>query len=310
MRSAAALLAALAASVALAACGGGAEPGASHEATLVLDFTPNAAHAGIYAALDEGYYRDRGIDLTVRAPSSSTDAPKLLAAGRTDFAVLDVNDLAIARDQGLPLVGVAPIVDVPLASVIAADRNAIRTPADLAGKTVGVTGLPSDDAVLDTVLRAGGVAPTDVKRETIGFGAIPALASGRVDAATAFWNDEGVTLQRRGVPIRFFRVDRLGAPAYPELVLTTRRQLSRRRPGLVNGVIAATRRGYRVAARDPGRALADLLASNPDLDRAEVSAQLRALDRARAFSPHLPPKRLEQMVAGGYEVGSKGSGAP
>src|SRR5947207_10099449 len=98
MRSAAALLAALAVSVALAACGGGAEPGASHEATLVLDFTPNAAHAGIYAALDEGYYRDRRIDLTVRAPSSSTDAPKLLAADRTDFAVLDVNDLAIARD--------------------------------------------------------------------------------------------------------------------------------------------------------------------------------------------------------------------
>src|SRR6266516_4361088 len=131
MRSAAALLAALAASVALAACGGGAEPGASTEATLVLDFTPNAAHAGIYAALREGYYRDAGVDLTVRAPSSSTDAPKLLAAGRTD--------LAIARERVLPLVGVAPIVDRPLASVIAGNRSEVRTPKDLAGKTVGVT---------------------------------------------------------------------------------------------------------------------------------------------------------------------------
>lgn len=303
MRSAAALLAALVASAALAACGGGAEPGASNEATLVLDFTPNAAHAGIYAALEEGYYRDRGIDLTVRAPSSSTDAPKLLAAGRTDFAVLDINDLAIARERGLPLVGVAPIVDVPLASVIVADRNRVKTPADLAGKTIGVTGLPSDDAVLDTVLRAGGVSPSDVHRETIGFGAIPALASGRVDAATAFWNDEGVTLERRGVPIRIFRVDRFGAPSYPELVLTTTRHELGQRPGLVKGVVDATRRGYRLASNDPGRALDDLLTSNPDLDRAEAAAQLRALDRARAFSSHLPRQRLQRLVARGYEVG-------
>src|SRR5689334_22168091 len=164
MRTVAALLAALALSVALAACGGGAEPGASKEATLVLDFTPNAAHAGIYAALRQGLYRHEGVDLTVHPPSSSTDAPKLLAAGRTDFAILDIHDLAIARRRGLPIVGVAPIVDRPLASVIARDRRAVQAPAALAGKTVGVTGLPSDNAVLDEILRAGGLAPGAVHR--------------------------------------------------------------------------------------------------------------------------------------------------
>jgi len=76
MRTVAALLAALAAAATLAACGGGAEPGASKEATLVLDFTPNAVHAGIYAALREGDYQDAGVDLHVQAPSSSTDAPR------------------------------------------------------------------------------------------------------------------------------------------------------------------------------------------------------------------------------------------
>jgi len=301
MRSAAALLAALAASTAFAACGGGAEPGAAREANLVLDFTPNAAHAGIYAALREGYYRDAGVGLAVRAPSSSSDAPKLLAAGRTEFAILDIHDLAIARRRGLPLVGVAPIVDRPLASVIAADRHAVRTPADLAGKTVGVTGLPSDNAVLDAILRAGGVAPADVRRETIGFGAIPALASGRVDAATAFWNDEGVTLERRGVPIRVLRVDDYGSPSYPELVLATTERLRREQPGLVRAVVRATHRGYGLAIDHPGRALDDLLAANPDLDRAETAAQLAALNRARAFQPHLPARRLRAMVARGFD---------
>ena len=61
--------------------------------------------------------------------------------------------------------------------MIARDPSAVRTPADLAGRTVGVTGLPSDDAVLDAILRAGGLPPTAVHRVTIGFGAVPALVS-------------------------------------------------------------------------------------------------------------------------------------
>ena len=66
----------------------------------MLDFTPNAVHSGIYAAQREGYYRDAGVDLTVRQPGESTDAPKLLEAGRADFAILDIHDLGIARERG------------------------------------------------------------------------------------------------------------------------------------------------------------------------------------------------------------------
>ena len=221
----------------------------------------------------------------MREPSASTDAPKLLEAGRADFAILDIHDLAIARERGLDLVGVAPIVERPLAAVIARDRNTIRTPADLAGKTVGVTGLPSDDAVLDSVLASAGLGPDSVHRITIGFGAIPALAAGRIDAATAFWNAEGVTLKRRGVPIRVFRVDDFGAPRYPELVLTTTRSTLRDDPGLVRAVVDATRRGYVFAASHRAEALDDLLAGTSGLDRGEEGAELDALERARAFVP-------------------------
>src|SRR5438552_8181486 len=99
MRSVVASLAAVLLALAIAGCGGGgAEPGASKEATLVLDFQPNAVHAGIYAALANDYYADRGVDLSVREPSASTDAPKLLIAGRAQFAILDIHDLALARE--------------------------------------------------------------------------------------------------------------------------------------------------------------------------------------------------------------------
>jgi putative hydroxymethylpyrimidine transport system substrate-binding protein len=196
---------------------------------------------------------------------------------------MDINDFGIARERGLGLVAMAAIVQRPLASVIAQDRNEIRTPADLAGKTVGVTGVPSDDAVLDTVLRSGGVDPADVHRVTIGFNAVADLAAGKIDAATAFWNAEGVQLQQMGVPIREFRVDQFGAPRYPELVLVTTSQLYL--TDVICRVDGALSRGYRVLRDDPDAALDDLLDSVNGLDREMQSAQFRALESSRAFSP-------------------------
>jgi putative hydroxymethylpyrimidine transport system substrate-binding protein len=283
MRVVAALLAAALLGAGVAACGGGgAEPGAPGGATLVLDFQPNAVHSGIYAAEANGYFEDEGVDLTIREPSSTADSAKLLQAGRADFAVMDINDFGIARERGLDLVPIAAIVQRPLASVIAGDRDAIRTPADLAGRTIGVTGVPSDDAVLDTVLRAGGVDPSDVRRITIGFNAVADLAARKVDAATAFWNAEGVQLERMGVPIREFRVDEFGAPRYPELLLVARSDTAA--GPLAARVRRGLGRGYRVLGRDPEAALADLLASVDGLDPDAQRAQLDGLVSSRAFA--------------------------
>src|SRR3954454_10885678 len=144
MRLVVALLATALLLAGAAGCGGsGAEPGAPIGATLVLDFTPNAVHSGIYAARRQGYYRDVGIDLTVRQPGESTDAPRLLEAGRADFAILDVHDLGIARERGLDLVGVMPLVQRPLAAVIAGKAGGVKRPRELEHHIVGVTGLPS-----------------------------------------------------------------------------------------------------------------------------------------------------------------------
>jgi putative hydroxymethylpyrimidine transport system substrate-binding protein len=283
MKRVAALLATALVVTSLVACGGGAEPGAPERATLVLDFQPNAVHTGIYTALQEGLYHRAGIDLNVQQPSASTDAPKLLEAGRAQFAILDIHDLAIARERGFDLVGVMPIVQRPLASVIAGDPSAVKRPRDLEGRTVGVTGLPSDDAVLDSVVSADGGDPQQVQRVTIGFNAVASLAAGRIDAATAFWNAEGVTLQREGVPIRVFRVDDYGAPRYPELVLVTTSKTLNDDPDLVHEVVDATARGYSLASSDPGQGLDDLLAADPSLDRGDQAAELRALESANAF---------------------------
>ena len=301
MRRVAALLAAALLAASLVGCGGGgAEPGAPKGATLILDFQPNAVHSGIYAAQANGYFRDEGVDLKIQEPSSTADNAKLLVSGRADFAVMDISDFGIARERGLDLVPIAAIVQLPLASVIARDPNEIRTPADLAGKTVGVTGVPSDDAVLDTVLRSGGVNPSDVRRVTIGFNAVADLAAGKIDAATAFWNAEGVQLHQMGSPIREFRVDQFGAPRYPELLLVARSGSE----SLGSKLTAALSRGYELLGHNPDQALNDLFEEVPGLDRASQRAQLDALTSARAFSlgdsmstPRLDRATLERWHA-------------
>jgi putative hydroxymethylpyrimidine transport system substrate-binding protein len=306
MRIAAALLAAVLA-VAVGGCGGddGAEPGAPTEATLVLDFTPNAVHAGIYTALRRGFYEDEGVELEVIEPGASTDAPKLLQSGRADLAILDIHDLALARERGFDVVGVAAIVQRPLAAVIARDRGAVADPSDLAGGEVGVTGLPSDDAVLDSVLETAGADPASVRRITIGFEAVKALAAERLDAATAFWNAEGVALRRLGVPTREFRVDDFGAPRYPELVLTTSAELLESDPDAVRAVAEATERGYAETIADPDASLDDLLASADGLEAAEQRAQLDSLIQADAFAPpgRLKARALRQWAAWDAEHG-------
>ncbi|HUC00663.1 MAG TPA: ABC transporter substrate-binding protein [Solirubrobacterales bacterium] len=291
MRRVVALLATVLLLAVLGGCGGdGAEPGAPKGATVVLDFTPNAVHSGLYAARSEGFYEEAGVDLQIQQPGESTDAPKLLAAGRTEFAILDIHDLGIARERGLPLVGLMPIVQRPLAAILARDDSGVRSPRELEGHTVGVTGLPSDEAVVDSEVSADGGNPDAVKEVTIGFNAVSSLAAGKVDAATGFWNAEGVALERLGVPFEAFKVDEYGAPPYPELILTTSEKTLADDPGLVEEVVAATRRGYAFTEAHPAQALDDLLAADKALERADQAEQLKVL------LPDLHPRPFDPRV--------------
>jgi ABC-type nitrate/sulfonate/bicarbonate transport system substrate-binding protein len=270
------LLAAVALALALAGCAGPGEHAPRDEsATLLLDFQPNAVHAGIYTALAHGYDRAEGVRLHVRQPSSSSDAVKLLAAGKVDFAILDIHDLAIARAKGSDVVGVMSIVQQPLAAVLA--QRSIHSPRDLEGRRVGVTGVPSDDAVLRSIVLGAGGDPALVHTVTIGFNAVPALLSGRVAAATAFWSAEGIALRERGRPVRAFKVADYGAPSYPELVLCVARTTLQDHPELVRATVTALERGYRLTVSDPEASASDLLDAAQGLDRATVDAELDAL---------------------------------
>jgi putative hydroxymethylpyrimidine transport system substrate-binding protein len=277
MSKVAALLAAVLGSTALGSCGDGAEPGAPRGATLVLDFQPNAVHAGIYLALERDFDDAEGVTLRVQAPSSSTDSVKLLLAGRAQFAILDIHDLALAREKGRDIVGVMAVVQRPLAALMAQPQ--IRRPRDLEGKKAGVTGLPSDDAVLSSIVRGDGGDPSKVRKVTIGFQAVSALLARRVDAATAFWNAEGVALSAQRPGIHQFKVDDYGAPPYPELVLCVSRETLQDDRSMVAATVRALRRGYQEAIADPESAV-EALVDRAHVKRDETARELDAVSPA------------------------------
>ena len=124
------------------------------------------------------------------------NAVKLLVSGRADFAILDIHDLALARERGRDLVGVMAIVQQPLAAILARRRSA--RPRELEGRRVGVGGLPSDDAVLRSIVAgAGGDPATGATRRRSASRRCEACCRPRC-GRDGFWNVEGVALRARG----------------------------------------------------------------------------------------------------------------
>jgi putative hydroxymethylpyrimidine transport system substrate-binding protein len=266
----------------LAACGSSSS-GSQPTVTVALDFTPNPVHAPLYEAARDGRDAAHGIRLQIRKPGSGPDSLKLVASGKVDLGVLDIQDLAIARSQGTDLVAVAALIDRPLAALIA--QPGIARPRALQGRTVGVSGLPSDPAFVKAVVDHDGGDASRVKEVTIGFDAVSRLLTKRVDAVPAFWNAEGVTLKRRGLDVKEFKIEDYGAPAYPEVVLMTSRATLAKEGDRIRRALAAIEDGVAATRAHPGDAVSVIAREAETQDRGLVRAELDAV--LPLFAPHL-----------------------
>jgi putative hydroxymethylpyrimidine transport system substrate-binding protein len=291
-----ALLAVLA--VALAGCGEKSEPRAGAPSAapdhlrVMLDYFPNADHAGLYAARAQGDYAAAGLDVTLTPPSDPAAPLKLLRAGRTDLAISYEPELLLARDQGATdLVAVAALVQTPLTSLMSIGKHPIRDPAQLAGTRVGTAGIPYQSAYLKTILAHAKVDPARVDETNVGFNLVPAMLSGKVDATLgAFWNYEGVDLKRRGKQPVALRMDQLGVPTYAELVVVARRKdLDVDGANRIRRFLQATARGYTRLKTQPAQGVDALLKADKGLDRglqlASVQATTDAFFPADASKP-------------------------
>ncbi len=254
----------------LAGCGekeDALQPSGSKRVELMLDYFPNADHAGIYAAQAGGHFEQAGLDVEIRQPPDPAAPIKQVAAGRVDLAISYEPEVLRARDEGLSVVSIGAIVQEPLTSIMSLPKAKIRRPRDLRGKTVGTAGIDYQTAYLQTILGAAGVPVDSVKQRDVGFSLTPALLTGRVDATLgAFWNYEGTDLRLRGKRPQIIRIEDAGVPTYNELVLVANEDALERDGDKLRAFIGALSRGTRDLRANPERAIEGLLEANPDLD--------------------------------------------
>lgn len=285
-------LALAAAALALGGCGDDGELGERTEATVVLDFVPNAVHTGIYCALDEGLYEDQNIELKVVEPTSTSDTLKLIDQGKAEIGLADAIDVGQQNAAGLGGEAIMAVVQRPLGGVMTLADSGIRRPRDLEGTTIGITGVPSDRAVLGSVLEGDGARNDDIDVVSIGFNTVPALVGGRVDAITAYPAADGTALEQRGERVRSFLLDDWGGPTYPGLVAFSTREEIERDPELMQGFADATVEGYERTIEDPQGCLDTLVEQVPEIDPELAAAQLEAY--------------LPLFEAGGHDFGTIG----
>ena len=274
----------LAGVLSLAACGEREEPTSAGAAALaspqplevMLDFAPSPEHAGLFAAQEGGAFEAARLDVRLTEPPEPSAPLEALEAGEVDIAISHEPELLLARDRGADLVSIGALVQVPLTAIVSSGENAVRRPEQLRGQRVATAGLAYQEALLGAILEGAEVRPADVEIADVGFELLEATVSDRFAAVFgATWNDEAVELRLADRRPSALRVQRLGVPAYAELVFVVRAQDARERGALLRRFMQAVARGHRMLREDPGEGTAALLRENRDLDRRATRASVR-----------------------------------
>jgi putative hydroxymethylpyrimidine transport system substrate-binding protein len=226
-----------------------------------LDWVPNPDHVGLYYAQDNSYFSDSGLTINFQSPSNAADPIKLVALNKVDLAITYEPEMFYGQQNGLPVMAVATIVPVPLNSMIVSPTQTVTSLDQIGGMSVGVTGIPSDDAFYTTMLKTAGLSEGDVTKVNVGFNLVPSLLSDKVQAIIGgYRNVEAIQVeQESGTKPTVFPANELGVPSYAELVVAANAERLQSDPAYADAVrrfVAATVKGTDDAIADPDGATA------------------------------------------------------
>jgi len=256
--------------------------------TVVLDWTPNTNHSGLYLALANGWYKDAGLDVKVVEPGE-TSGLQLLAAGQADFAYSVAEELLPARAAGADVVSVATVIEHNTSSLLSLTSAGITRPRDLEGKRYGSYGSDLEKAIISSLVKCDGGDPSKVKfvplvSDDFRIG----LTQNQFDAAWVF--DAWDTIRLRDVDgmdvstIAFRDWFSCIPDWYTPLLATSGKEI-KDDPATVRAFVETTARGYAAAMEDPQAAADALMAAAPELDKGLVTKSAQWLADKYADSP-------------------------
>jgi len=219
--------------------------------SLQLQWVTQAQFAGYYVALDKGYYRQEGIDLTIKPGGPDLTPIDLVASGVSDFGTSLLADLATAIQSGKPIVSIAQIQQANGLVLVANKSSGIKQPQDLVGKKVGVW-LGSWEAQFNALLAKENIAPQSVQVVSQGFSMEPFL-KGDLNVASAMIYNEYYMVLESGVKPEDLNVIDYATYGldFPGDTLFTSRKTAKDRPDLCVRMLRASLKGWQYAVDHP-----------------------------------------------------------
>ncbi|MBN2353420.1 MAG: ABC transporter substrate-binding protein [Spirochaetales bacterium] len=251
--------------------------------TIVLDWTVNTNHTGIYAARDLGYFSDEGLDVDIEFPPE-TGAASMVLAGQAEFLVSYQEEVTMARASGKDLLALAAVIQHNTSGFASRKKANISRPRDFAGKTYGGWGSPMEEAVLKALMAKDGADYGRLKNVSVGSMDFFAATDSGIDFTWIFEGWDGVMAGIKGIDVNFIPLGTMekALDYYTPVIASTDRYAADHQE-IVSRFMKALARGYDYAVAHPGEAAYILLKNAPELDKELVQKSQRWLaDKYRA----------------------------
>ncbi|PGL73362.1 ABC transporter substrate-binding protein [Bacillus sp. AFS055030] len=235
--------------------------------TVVLDWTPNTNHTGLFVAKEKGYFKEQGLDVDIISPGE-TGADQLVASGKADFGVSYQESITQARVQNVPIVSIAAIIQHNTSGFASPVNKEIKSPKDFVGKTYGGWGSPVEKAILKSLMAEENANVNKLNIVNMGDADFFTAVKRDIDFAWIYQGWTGIEAELRGEKLNMiYLTDYSKKLDYYTPVLATNEKMISKNPKTVKAFVAAASKGYNFAIDNPKEAASILIKDNPDLDK-------------------------------------------
>jgi NitT/TauT family transport system substrate-binding protein len=222
---------------------------ADEAVTVRLKWFNQAQFAGFYVAQQNGYYKAAGLNVNIQPGGPDFPAVQMVTGGSEQFGVTGADQILIARSKGVPVVALAVIYRRNPFVLFSLAKSGIKTPADFAGKTVGVKIGGNEELIYRAVLAKAGVDKSKLTEMPVKFDITP-LLTGTVDVWPGYLINEVLAAKEKGFDVNVIYPADFGIDLYADTLFTTEKML-REKPDVVRNFVAATLKGWDTAIAAP-----------------------------------------------------------
>lgn len=226
------------------------------EVNVLLDWYPNAVHSFLYAAEEQGYFKEAGLKVNLITPAGTDDGIKLVAAGKADLAISYPKQIILARGENIPIKSVGAIVRSSLNQLMVRKDSGVKTLKDLEGKKVGYASFDIDKETVKAMVAQAGGDPSKVEFVDVGYDLMPGIETKQVDAIIGgYINHEKILLEKKGIELETFAPSDFGVPNNYELAFVASDDAIKNNNDTIQAFLGAAKKGFEYTQKNPDKAL-------------------------------------------------------